>query len=178
VWHEINRLLRHDGAFLGIDASIAPLFAGQSSLIHMINRFGLSFAESVTTDIYITMTDYLRQYNPKPVGLCGIMFPCLEDFGLAAEYETGNFPVERNIYLALHSGLGLDTYPLGVDEDPVHLLHIFRLLQGLAKKYGKALSARFVSDGQAGVGDRTDFGHPYLDDVTIRPLRNASAKAP
>lgn len=174
VWHDLDDLLQRDRAFLGIDASIAPLFAGQSSLIHVINRFGLSFAASVTTDIYVAITNYLRQYNPRPVGLCGIMFPCLEDFGLAAEYETGHFSVERNIYLSLHSGLGLDTYPIGVDEEPATLLPILRLLQGLAKKYDKALSARFVSDGQARVGHRTDFGNPYLKDVTIRPLSSAS----
>jgi Uncharacterised ACR (DUF711) len=174
VWHDLNDLLLHDRAFLGIDASIAPLFVGNSSLIHVINRFGLSFSASVTTDIYVTMADYLRQYNPRPIGLCGIMFPCLEDFGLAAEYDKGHFPIERNIYLSLHSGLGLDTYPLGVDEEPATLLPILRLLQGLAKKYGKALSARFVSDGQARVGERTAFGHPYLKDVTIRPLLSAS----
>jgi Uncharacterised ACR (DUF711) len=170
VWHELHDLLQHDQAFLGIDASIAPLFAGNSSLVHVVNHFGLSFHASVTTDLYVAITDYLRRYNPKPIGLCGIMFPCLEDFGLAAEYEKGHFSVERNIYLSLHSGLGLDTYPLGVDEKPATLLPILRLLQGLAKKYGKALSARFVSDGRARIGERTDFGNPYLRDVTLRPL--------
>ena len=177
VWHEINDLFKHDTAFLGIDASIAPFAEGHSSLIHLINRLGFSFPASVTTDIYVTISDYLRQHNPRPIGLCGIMFPCLEDFGLASEYEKGRFSVERNIYLSLHSGLGLDTYPIGMDEKPSTLLPILRLLQGLSKKYGKPLSARFVSDGQACIGDRTHFGNPYLKDVTLRPLLYGSHSA-
>jgi hypothetical protein len=170
TWEEIHALFRHDSDFLGIDSSVAPLFAGSSSLIHFVKRLGLSFAQSVLTDVYLTVTQHLEQYNPKPVGLCGLMFPCLEDFELAEEYDNGQFPIERNLYLSLHSGLGIDTYPLGVDERPEMVLHVLRVLQGLARKYGKALSARFASDGKARIGERTDFGNPYLQDVTIRPL--------
>ena len=28
---------------------------------------------------------------------------------IAEEYEKGNFSIERNVYLSLHSGLGIDT---------------------------------------------------------------------
>ena len=172
VWSEIYELFQDDPAFLGLDSSIAPLFGGKGSLIQFIRRLGVSFSASVTTAMYVTITAYLQAYNPKPIGLCGLMFPCLEDFALAEEYAQGNFPIERNIYLALHSGLGIDTYPIGVDENPEQVRQILKLLQGLAAKYGKALSARFVSDGRARVGEQTTFGNPYLKDVTIRPLTN------
>jgi len=98
------------------------------------------------------------------------MFPCVEDFELADEYECGNFTIERNIFLSLHSGLGIDTYPVGINETPERLCSILRLLRELAKKYSKPLSARFVSDGKAGIGDKTDFQNQYLKDVVIRPL--------
>lgn len=170
AWEEIHTLFHHDPDFLGIDASVAPLFAGAGSLVHFIKRLGLSLAHSVLTDIYLTVTHHLTQYNPKPVGLCGLMFPCLEDFELAEEYDNGQFSIERNLYLSLHSGLGIDTYPLGVDERPETVLDVLRVVQGLARKYGKPLSVRFVSDGKARIGERTDFGNPYLQDVTVRPL--------
>ena len=80
------------------------------------------------------------------------MFPALEDFELSDEYEKGNFTIERNIYLSLHSGLGIDTYPIGIDEKPERILEILKLLQALSNKYKKSLSARFVSDGKAKSG--------------------------
>jgi hypothetical protein len=170
VWEEIDTLFRDDPEFLGIDASVAPLFTGPSSLIHFIKRLGMTFAESCLTDVYLAITDHVNTYNPRPIGLCGLMFPCLEDFELAAEYAAGRFPVDRNLYLSLHCGLGIDTYPIGIDEHPQTVLRILRLLQRLSNRYDKTLSARFVSDGQAKIGTRTHFGNPYLKDVVIRPL--------
>lgn len=156
--------------FLGIDSSIAPIFTGKGSLIHFIKRLGLSFNESITTDTYIQITEFIKKHNPKPVGLCGLMMPCLEDFELANEYEQGNFPIERNIFLSLHSGLGIDTYPIGTDEDRKRVVQILKLIQALSRKYKKPLSVRFVSDGKAKIGEKTNFKNQYLRDVVIRKL--------
>ena len=98
------------------------------------------------------------------------MFPCLEDFNLAKEFEMGNFTIERNIYLSLHSGLGIDTYPIGVDEDRDKIVSILKLLQNLSSKYQKPLSARFISDGKAKIGQQTSFQNEFLKDVTIKKL--------
>src|SRR3990172_923395 len=98
------------------------------------------------------------------------MLPCLEDFELAEEYENGNFSIERNVFLSLHSGLGIDTYPIGIDEKSQRVADILKLVQGLSNKYQKPLSARFVSDGKAKIGGKTDFGNQYLKDVVINPL--------
>lgn len=170
TWDEIIRLMRNERRFLGIDSSVAPLFEGKSSLVWFINRLGLDFSRSSTTDIYLRITRFIRSQNPKPVGLCGLMFPCLEDFELAKEYEKGNFSIERNMFLSLHSGLGIDTYPIGIDEDPKRVIEILKTIQGLSNKYKKPLSARFVSDGKARIGHKTDFRNQYLKDVIVRKL--------
>lgn len=170
VWAEIIELFKNEPDFLGIDSSIAPLFAGQSSLINLMKRLGHTFPRSTTTDLYLRLSRFIKEENPKPVGLCGLMFPCLEDFELANEYECGEFSIERNVYLSLHSGLGIDTYPIGLDEDPERVREILKLLQGLAEKHRKPLSARFVSDGRAHIGQRTNFGNQYLKDATVRKL--------
>lgn len=170
VWNEIYDLCSNDPSFIGIDSSIAPLFQGQSSFINFIKRLGLSFPNSTTTDTYVKITKYIKEENPKVAGLCGLMFPCLEDFELADEYEKGEFSLERNIYLSLHSGLGIDTYPMGVDENPQRVLEILQLIQALSNKYKKPLSTRFVSDGHARIGDMSNFENQYLKDITIRSL--------
>lgn len=169
-WDKLYEMFGSHPDFLGIDSSIAPIFDGKGSLVNFIKRLGFSFDQSVTTDTYLQITEFLKKHNPKAVGLCGLMLPCLEDFELAEEYENGNFSVERNVFLSLHSGLGIDTYPIGVDEDPQRVVQILRLVQGLSNKYQKPLSVRFVSDGKAKIGDRTDFQNQYLKDVTVRKL--------
>jgi len=170
TWFQSIDRLKHSQDFLGIDSSIAPFADGKGSLINFIKKISGSFEKSVTTNIYTQITEFIKEENPKPVGLCGLMFPCLEDFELTEEYEKGNFSIERNIYLSLHSGVGIDTYPIGVDEKPERVLEIFKLLQNLSNKYKKPLSARFVSDGKAKIGAKTDFKNQYLKDVIARPI--------
>lgn len=170
VWLEICEILDGYEHFLGIDSSVAPLFRNESSLIHFVKRLYGDFSTAITTDFFIRITAFLSKCNPKPVGLCGLMLPCLEDFELAEEYEAGRFSIERNIFLALHSGLGIDTYPIGIDENPERILQVLGLIRELSTKYEKPLSARFVSDGKTRIGDVSDFRNPYLKDVNIRPL--------
>lgn len=170
VWTEIYQLFQAESDFLGIDSSIAPLFTGSGSLINFIKRLNMSFGESVVTDNYTKITKFIKEQNPKAVGLCGLMFPCLEDFELADEYEQSKFTIERNIFLSLHSGLGIDTYPIGVDENPEKVLSILKLVQALSNKYQKPLAVRFVSDGKAKIGEKTDFGNQYLKDITVKNL--------
>lgn len=170
TWVEIYNLFKTNVQFLGIDSSIAPLVSEQGSFIGFIKRLKLDFSRTVTTDFYLRISQFIKEKNPKPVGLCGLMFPCLEDAELAKEYEQGNFSIERNTYLSLHCGLGIDTYPIGVDEKPERVSEILKLLQGLSNKYKKPLSCRFVSDGKAKIGEKTNFQNQYLQDVIVRAL--------
>ena len=170
-WDEIAELFKDNSEFLGIDSSVAPLSHGEaSSFVKFVKRLGYTFEHSVTTSIYTRITRFIKEQNPKMVGLSGLMLPCLEDDELAAEYDKGNFSIERNVFLSLHSGLGIDTYPIATDEDPDRVVEILELIQALSNKYKKPLSARFVSDGKARVGDKTDYQNPYLADCTVRPL--------
>ena len=169
-WQELTELLAPEPGFLGIDTSVAPLGEGHGSLIHFLERLGYPLGKAVTTDLFTRISNFLKTANPRPVGLCGLMFPCLEDTGLADAYEKGEFPIERNLFLSLHSGVGIDTYPIGIDESPERIRQILNLLGALSYKYQKPLAARFISDGKAKVGEMTDFQNPYLQDVVLRPL--------
>jgi len=170
VWAELLSLFKTETDFLGIDSSVAPLFTGNSSLVNHIERFFGSFHHAVLSDVFLQITDFIKSANHKPVGLCGLMFPCLEDFELAKVYELGDFDLERNLFLSMHCGLGIDTYPIAIDESPTRVLNILRLLVGLSNKYKKPLSARFISDGRAKVGEMTDFKNQYLKNVIVRKL--------
>ncbi|HEU5121833.1 MAG TPA: DUF711 family protein [Candidatus Saccharimonadales bacterium] len=169
-WHEIDELFTGEPDFLGIDGSIAPFGTGKGSLINFVKRLGYSFERSTTTDMYTKITHTLKTKNPRPVGLNGLMFPCLEDFDLAAEYEKGQFSLERSLFLSLHSGVGIDTYPIGIDEKPERVLEILQVTQALSNKYKKPLAVRFASDGVAKIGDRTNHQSQYLTDCIVRAL--------
>jgi uncharacterized protein (UPF0210 family) len=170
MWAEVDDAMGSEDGYLGLDTSIAPLFGGRSSFIDFMKRIGLDLDRAVTTDVFLRIAGSIMRDGLRRVGLCGLMFPCLEDFELAAEYDAGRFPIERCLFLSLHSGLGIDAYPVGVDEAPDRIAEVLRLAQGLSNKHRKPLSARFLSDGVAKIGQRTDFRSPYLKDVTIRPL--------
>ncbi|UZR99361.1 DUF711 family protein [Chondrinema litorale] len=170
IWEELCDVLKDESDFLGIDSSIAPLFEGNSSLVQFIKEVYGSFDTAVLSDAFIKITSFIKNNNPKPVGLCGLMLPCLEDFLLADEYKQGKFSLERNLFLSLHSGLGIDTYPIGTDESPEKVLNILQLLVGLSNKYNKPLSARFISDGKAKIGEETSFDNQFLKDVIIKAL--------
>lgn len=170
VWKEIFNLFKNNSEFLGIDSSIAPLNDEDGSFVGFLKRLNFDFSYSTTTNIYLEITNFLKKKNPKPIGLCGLMLPCLEDKYLALEYNQGNFSIERNVFLSLHSGLGIDTYPIGIDEKRERIIDILKLIQGLSNKYKKPLSIRFVCDGKSKIGDNSDFQNQYLQDVLIRLL--------
>jgi len=92
-------LLKDNPEYLGIDSSIVPIFDGKGSFINFLNKLNIDFNNSTTTDLYLKITDFIKKEDPKPIGLCGLMFPCLEDFELAKEYEKGNLSIERNIFI-------------------------------------------------------------------------------
>lgn len=99
VWGELIELLKAEVDFLGIDSSVAPLFTGNSSLINLAKRIKGNFTDSVVSDFYLKITNFIKIENPRPVGLCGLMLPCLEDFELAQEYEQGNFSIEKFVFI-------------------------------------------------------------------------------
>ncbi len=170
MWVEVEALLAEEQDFLGIDSSIAPLGGDAGSLLRHLKAWGYGFAASKLSDIYLQMTAFIKQQNPKPVGLCGLMLPCLEDFALADEYVRGQFSLQDNLFLSLHSGLGVDTYPFALNEKPERILNLLKLVQGLSNKYKKPLSVRLINDGKATRGQMTDFQSPYLRDVICAGL--------
>lgn len=170
VWQELEELFKNEPDYLGIDSSIAPLFGEEGSFLNFIQKLYPSLEQAATSPVFTKISTYIKTQNPNPVGLCGLMFPCLEDFELAEAYEKGEFSIERNIFLSLHSGLGIDTYPIGIDESKERVLEILELLQALSIKYQKPLAARFISDGKSKIGEATDFQNPFLKDVILKKL--------
>ena len=169
-WTEIDLVMAGEPDYLGTDTSIAPLGDRAGSLVDLMGRIGPGFEPAITSGVFLRIADFIKSPSTKRIGLCGLMFPCLEDFRLATEYERGAFSVERCLFLSLQSGLGLDAYPIAMDERPTRIVEVLTLLQGLSNKHNKPLSARFISDGMARIGQRTNLRSRYLRDVEVRAL--------
>jgi uncharacterized protein (UPF0210 family) len=170
TWLEIQATFESESDFLGIDSSVAPHIGEGCSLVEALQSAGISFEKAILSDTFLRITDFVQTKNPNPVGLCGLMLPCVEDKHLAELYERGEFSLERNLFLSLQCGVGIDTYPIGIDEPAESIAAVLRLVQGLSRKHDKPLSVRFVSDGRAGIGDHTDFDNPHMCDVVVRRL--------
>lgn len=172
VWAEIIELFGAENDFMGIDSSVAPLFENGSSLFEHLARWypNYSMSRLATMPIFTQITNFIKTQNPMPTGLCGLMLPCLEDFALARHYDNGDFDTERNLYLSLHSGLGIDTYPFGIDQDAGRMLEVLQLLYALGTKYKKPLSVRWISDGISKIGEQSRFENQFLLDAKIRAI--------
>ena len=57
-----------------------------------------------------------------------------------------------------------------MDENRERVLEVLKTIKTLSNKHQKPLSARFVSDGGAKIGDETDFQNMWLKDVEVRKL--------
>ena len=102
VWDEVDSLMHGAEGYLGIDTSIAPLSDGPGSLVNFLRRLGIDWDRAVSSDVFLGISRFIKSAAPRAVGLCGLMFPCLEDFELADEYEHGRFSIERCVFLSLH----------------------------------------------------------------------------
>jgi hypothetical protein len=158
VWQElIDEFSQNDDQFIGIDSSIAPLFNG--SFLGVLRSLAKQesvtivdesdpLASIATSGLLTGITSRLRRRETRVAGMCGLFMPALEDFALADQYEKGNFSIERNVFVSLHSGLGIDTYPIGIDQCVERVVNILECVQSLSNKFDKSLSVRFVSDGK------------------------------
>ncbi len=90
AWLDLCSVLIDDPRFLGIDSSVAPLGGGEGSLARLAQLWYASVGRSMLSDFYLQLAAFIRRENPRPVGLCGLMLPCLEDHLLARSYEQGN----------------------------------------------------------------------------------------
>lgn len=170
VWDEIEELMRGESDFLGVDTSIASMGDGAGSIMGHIEGWFGSMENALLSDFFCRTSEFIKTQSPHPTGICGWFFPCLEDATLARLYEQGHFSTERNLFLSLHSGTGIDTYPVGIDQRPERLLTVLQLVKALSDKYNKTLTVRWITDGKTAIGQRTQFNNQYLQEVTVREI--------
>lgn len=158
--------------FRGIDVSPAPGIRKRESLVYAFEKLGLgAFGASGTLSIAGMITRVLKSLRVKTCGYSGLMFPVLEDHGLAHACSKGMFSIDTLLAYSAVCGTGLDCIPLPGAISVNKLSAILLDVATLAVKLQKPLSARLFPVPGKKSGEMTNFMSPYLVNCKIPHVR-------
>jgi uncharacterized protein (UPF0210 family) len=167
-----NRLQRElKIKFGGIDVSIASSVKATESIVFAFEKLGLGkFGEPGTLSIAKIITDTLRDLKIKTCGYSGLMFPVLEDYGLARRNTEGMYDLINLLTYSAVCGTGLDTIPLPGNISEKKLYALLLDIASLSQKLNKPLSARLMPVPGKKAGEMTDFKFEYFANSKIMDL--------
>jgi uncharacterized protein (UPF0210 family) len=157
--------------FGGIDVSIASSVKATESIAFAFEKLELGkFGEPGTLSIAKIITDTLRDLKVKKCGYSGLMFPVLEDYGLARRNTEGKFDLINLLTYSAVCGTGLDTIPLPGNISEKKLYALLLDIASLSQKLNKPLSARLMPVPGKKAGEMTDFKFEYFANSKIMQL--------
>jgi uncharacterized protein (UPF0210 family) len=167
-----NRLQREwNIKYGGIDVSIASSVKPTESIAFAFEKLGLGkFGGPGTLSIAKIVTDTLRDLRVKTCGYSGLMFPVLEDYGLARRNIEGNYDLIHLLTYSAVCGTGLDTVPLPGNISEKKLFALLLDIASLSQKLDKPLSARLMPVPGKKAGEMTDFKFEYFANSKIMKL--------
>jgi uncharacterized protein (UPF0210 family) len=169
VGDQLHRALKIK--FGGIDVSIASSVKATESIAFAFEKLGLGkFGEPGTLSIAKIITDTLRDLEVKTCGYSGLMFPVLEDYGLARRNKEGMFDLINLLTYSAVCGTGLDTIPLPGNISEKKLFALLLDIASLSQKLNKPLSARLMPVPGKKAGEMTDFKFEYFANSKIMKL--------
>lgn len=161
----IRQLLKGNSEFLGIDTSMAPGFDKESSVAYAYNAYlGKPFGAQGTKELTRDINAVLKSFDGH-VGYSGLMFPVMEDVGLA-EYSE-HYCIEDLIDYSTVCGCGLDTVPVPGSAGHEQIAYLIRRIAENAIQYRKPLSARIMPAKGKRAGEIAVSTSPYLVDCRV-----------
>ncbi len=155
----------------GIDVSIASSVKSTESVAFAFEKLGMGkFGGPGTLSIAKIVTDTLRDLRVKTCGYSGLMFPVLEDYGLARRNIEGNYDLINLLTYSAVCGTGLDTVPLPGNISEKKLFALLLDIASLSQKLNKPLSARLMPVPGKKAGEMTDFKFEYFANSKIMKL--------
>lgn len=163
--------------YRGIDASLAPYPAERGSVGQLVERLGVEEYGCHGT-LYTTarLTDVLRRgiaaSAVKSVGFNGVMDSMLEDPVIAQRGRTKSFDIDSLLAFAAVCGCGLDMIPVPGDVLVEELASMIIDVAGLSSALNKPLGARLLPIPGRSANELTEFGHDFLYNCRVLPVRN------
>jgi hypothetical protein len=165
--------------YIGVDASLAPLPDGTTSVGRMMEMLGLDdFGSSGTLFYTSALTNIIKtaltKTGVKRVGFNGVMLSLLEDDYLARRAKQKNFTIDGLIGYSAVCGCGLDMVPIPGDVLGDEILAIISDVSALSLTLNKPLGVRLLPIPGKSANELTDFNHDFLVDTRIMPVRDRS----
>ena len=166
---ELSKSERID--FTGADISLNPGILETESVCLAVEKLaGGRLGCSGTLRVVAMLVDALGKAEISRCGYSGIFLPVLEDYGLAMRANEGKMSLALLLAISAVCGAGLDAIPLPGDISVKKLEAILFDVAALSSRAGKPLSARLLPAPGKEVGEKTEFGIPFLIDcATIAP---------
>ncbi len=167
-YKKIEKIARRIGKsekiyFKGVDTSPAPSIRKNESIAYAFEKLRMGkFGEPGTLMIASMITGVLKRLRIKQCGYSGLMFPILEDYGLAKRWSERYYNVDTLLSYSAICGTGLDCIPLPGDITKDKICSILLDVAALSLKLNKPLSARLLPAPNKSAGQTTGFRSPYL----------------
>jgi len=144
--------------FSGVDSSPAPSKSAES-MVEVFKLMGVPyFGASGTVEVCQILTRVFKSVRGAPlVGFSGLMLPCLEDLGLAASAEAGQFDIRALMTYSAVCGIGLDTVPVPGDTSAEKMAAIACDCGTMAFRLNKPLTVRLFPAPGLKAGEVTKF---------------------
>ncbi len=157
--------------YKGIDVSPAPSLSKKESLAFAFERLNVGkFGAPGTLAVSGMITKVLKSLRVSRCGYSGLMFPILEDYGLAERYSEGFLDISTILACSSICGTGLDCVPLPGNISVRKIRSILLDIAALSIKLNKPLSARLFPVPGKQAGEMTDFKSPFLLDCKIQRI--------
>ncbi len=164
----------HGGRFLGLDFSLAPFPAPETSIGAALERLGVpALGAHGSLAAAAFLADALDRAAFPRSGFNGLMLPVLEDTVLAARAAEGLLTLKDLLAYSAVCGTGLDTVPLPGDTTADQLAAVLWDVAALSRRLRKPLTARLMPIPGKLAGDVVRFDFPYFADSRVMPLQAA-----
>jgi len=147
-----------DFKFAGIDSSAAPS-KNCSSMVEVYELLGVPyFGASGSVEASALLTRVFKAIKRVPlVGFSGLMLAVIEDEGLAAGTQKGQYDIRSLLTYSSVCGIGLDTVPIPGDTPQEKISALMRDTGTMAYRLQKPLTVRLFPTPGLKAGDMTVY---------------------
>lgn len=164
----INLLMSGIKGYFGIDTSMAPGIEPSASVAEAYKAYlNAPFGSRGTKELTGKVNAILKSFEGHQ-GYSGLMFPVMEDTGLAGGME--NYTINDLIDYSTACGCGLDTIPVPGTATVEQIAYLIKRTAVNALTFNKPLSVRVMPVKGRRAGEIALSSSPYLIDCRIFAL--------
>jgi len=161
--------------FYGLDVSLAPFPAQNSSVANLIELFGVESFGSHGTLFYTSLlTDILKeaimQSGVTHTGFNGVMFSLLEDTGMAKRNSSNDITLHSLLSYSSVCGCGIDMVPIPGDSFEEDISSLIIDVASLSTRLDKPLGVRLLPVPSKKQNEFTEFNYDFLCNTRIMDI--------